>query len=143
MHLTLIDLTGPIAGNFNGGLYVVTGSLLPNLSETWDRWARWLLDEGVLGRYSSHFADQVAMAMALAKEKIASANLGREWNFPTHIAEWIRADAGAPSVVHYHGRVDATGLISATGSAEVDGVVADLNEAISDVWHEALPISAL
>jgi hypothetical protein len=132
-----------IAGNFNGGLYVVPGSLLANLSEAWDRWARWLLDQGVLGRYSSHFADQVAMAMAIAKEKIATANLGREWNFPTHIAEWIRADASAPSVVHYHGRVDATGLISATGSAEVDGVVADLNEAISDVWHEAFRISAL
>jgi SAM-dependent methyltransferase len=128
-----------IAGNFNGGLYIVSGSVLPTLARAWEGWARWLLDRiALLGRHA-FFVDQVAMAMAVAQEQVSTANLAREWNFPTHVLDWVAEDAEAPAVVHYHWRVEQTGLISATGSAAVDGVVATLNEAISSVWQEAFP----
>jgi SAM-dependent methyltransferase len=127
-----------VAGHFNGGLYTVPGAFLPILSASWSEWARWLLDRGLLGRHG-FFVDQVAMTMAIVEKQIAIVNLGREWNFPTHVPEWIRKDAAPPAVVHYHGRVEPTGLISVTGSPPVDGVIAVLNEAISGVWHEAFP----
>ncbi len=128
-----------IAGNFNGGLYVVPGSLLPILAEAWERWARWLLDRTALLGPHTFFVDQVAMAMAIAQERVSTFNLGREWNFPIHVLDLVPADAEPPAVVHYHWRVEPTGLISATGSAAVDGVVATLNEAITSVWQEAFP----
>jgi hypothetical protein len=127
-----------IVGNLNGGLYIVPGKMLPTLAEAWERWARWLLGHGVLGRYAFH-TDQVAMAMALADEEIGTLAVAREWNFPTHVPEWVRADARAPGIVHYHGRVDPTGLISTTGSPCVDVVIAELNRAIAKVWHDAFP----
>ncbi len=77
------------------------------------------------------------MAMALKQEDLEVTELGREWNFPIH--DWIPADPPAPCVIHYHGCVEPTGLIAATGVAAVDAVIVQLNDAISSVWHEAFP----
>jgi SAM-dependent methyltransferase len=130
-----------VAGNVNGALYLMPGALLPELSEAWARWARWLLDRAVLGRHA-FLADQVAMTMALAATGVGVALLGREWNFPTHVSEWVAPDAKAPAVVHYHHRVDATGFISATGAPAVDEVIGRVNAAIATIWHDAFPNQA-
>ena len=79
------------------------------------------------------------MAMALADQGISVFPLAREWNFPTHVPAWISRDAPTPSVIHYHQRVNATGLISATGAPAVDAVIARANESIAKVWHDAFP----
>lgn len=133
------DRSAPtIATNFNGGVYVLPGALLPGLADAWARWARWLLDQDLLGD-RSFFTDQVAMALAIAERGDDISPLTREWNFPTHVAEWIAEPAEAPAVVHYHGCVDPTGLISATGSQPVDEVIARLNLGIAEIWHDAFP----
>jgi SAM-dependent methyltransferase len=127
-----------IAGNGNGGIYLVPGPLLPRLASAWSRWARWLLDNGTLGAYL-FFTDQVAMSMALVEEEIAPFPLGREWNFPTHVPEWVSPGAKTPGVVHYHARVEPTGLISTTREPILDEVIARANAAIAKTWHDAFP----
>ena len=39
-----------VAGNSNGGLYLIPASLLSVLAPAWERWARWLLDRRELLR---------------------------------------------------------------------------------------------
>jgi hypothetical protein len=127
-----------VAGNGNGGIYLVPGSLLRRLAHTWSRWARWLLDNGILGTHA-FFTDQVAMTMALVDDGITAFQLGREWNFPTHVSEWISPCATTPAVVHYHQQVEPTGLISMTGQPTLDEVITCANAAIAKTWHDAFP----
>lgn len=134
-----LDRSSPtIAGNANGGLYLVPGHLLSELSTAWSWWARWLLDSDVLGEYR-FFTDQVAMAMALAAEGIELAPLAREWNTPTHVPEWVSTIDTDPLVVHYHERVEPTGPISTTGNPRVDAVVEAVNAATAGVWEKLFP----
>lgn len=59
-----------LAGNANGGLYLVPGALLGRLSAAWAHWARWLLDRTeLLAGWAVH-VDQVAMALALRAEGV-------------------------------------------------------------------------
>lgn len=128
-----------VAGNGNGGVYVIPSSLLPAVAGAWATWARWLLDRReLLDRYAT-YVDQLAMALALASEGIDAARLDVKWNFPTHMPEWISPTADAPAVMHYHQRVEPSGLLSTTGVAAVDTVIARVNAAIADVWRAAFP----
>lgn len=125
-----------IAGNVNGGVYLVPGTLLPRLAAAWAHWAHWLLTGSGLGTHA-FFTDQVAMAMALTQEGFEVNRLEREWNFPIH--DWIPVESSTPHVIHYHDRVEPTGLITPTGVPPVDEIIGQLNEAISMVWHAAFP----
>jgi SAM-dependent methyltransferase len=127
-----------IAGNLNGGLYLVPGALFARLSAAWAEWARWLLDCGVLGPHA-FFTDQVAMALALAAEGIGVSYLERAWNFPTHHPEWVAENTVIPAIVHYHTRVKPTGLLAETGNLAVDEAIARVNASIATVWHDAFP----
>jgi hypothetical protein len=128
-----------VAGNGNGGLYLIPGAVLSRVAGAWAKWACWLLDRpALLERYTT-YVDQVAMALALATEHIDATRLGVEWNLPTHIPELIPPDADAPAVLHYHKRVEPTGLLSMTGVAAVDEMIATVNTAIAKVWQASFP----
>ncbi|MHB1518982.1 MAG: class I SAM-dependent methyltransferase [Acidimicrobiales bacterium] len=131
-----------LAGNANGGLYLVPGALLGRLSAAWARWARWLLDRTeLLAGWAVH-VDQVAMALALRAEGVTPLTLEVRWNTPTHDLARIPADPPAPAVLHYHQRVNTEGLIELTGSAAIDGQVDRANRAIASASAKTSPTVA-
>jgi SAM-dependent methyltransferase len=128
-----------VAGNGNGGLYLVPGGLLADVARAWAHWARWLLERAELLAAWSHYVDQVAMALALAAESIPACDLDVRWNFPIHVPAIIPADPPMPAVIHYHQQLDPAGRILPTGVAAVDRRIADANAALGEIWSEAFP----
>ena len=128
-----------VAGNANGGLYLVPGELLPHLAPAWAHWATWLLDRADLLKEWTVYVDQVAMAMALAAERIGTEALEARWNTPIHDPSRIPQDAAAPSIIHYHQQVDQHGLLRATGVEAIDRRIDTANRAIAEVWRRAAP----
>lgn len=116
-------------GNFNGGLYLLRGRLLPRVAAAWTAFARWLLDADLLGPHR-YFTDQVAMSLALRSEGIPPWSLPGRWNYPVHVPRWIDARAAAPAAVHYHRCAAPSGQIQLTGAAAIDVVIAKANDAI-------------
>jgi len=128
-----------VAGNGNGGLYLVPAAVLPVVAPAWAAWARWLLDRsGLLGSFGV-FVDQVAMALAMADRGLTAYRLPVRWNTPTHFPEWLPADVEPPLVMHYHDAVEVTGLLALRGVSPVDQQIALVNEAIAQLWQDAFP----
>ena len=128
-----------VSGNSNGGLYLVPGSLLPRVASAWARWARWLLDRIELLEDWSVHVDQVAMAVALAAERIETSTLDVRWNTPSHDPTRIPTDPPAPAVIHYHQEVGWRGLIKTTGRPSIDARIQAANHAVRDAWDKARP----
>jgi 2-polyprenyl-3-methyl-5-hydroxy-6-metoxy-1,4-benzoquinol methylase len=128
-----------VAGNGNGGLYVVPGVILSEIARAWEHWARWLLERSDIPDRWRRFIDQMAMVMALAAEGVETHRLDPRWNFPTHRIAAIPADIGPPAIIHYHTNVNQMGLLSRTGIAVIDERIEKANDAISEIWHEAFP----
>ena len=131
-----------VAGNNNGGLYLVPGSLLPRVATAWAHWALWLLDRSELLEEWTVYVDQVAMALALYAEHVTPTTLDVRWNTPIHDPTRLPPDPPEPAVIHYHQEVDRLGLIRTTGLAPIDQKIAVANDAIRAVWLEALPDSS-
>lgn len=123
-----------VAGNGNGGFYAIPGPLLAKLAAAWAKWATWLLDRRELLANFAIYVDQLAMAMAVASEGLDALRLDAEWNYPTHVPEWISPDAATPAVMHYHQQVEPDGLLSTTGVVSIDSLIARVNRAISAFW---------
>ena len=70
-----------VAGNGNGGLYMVPAPLLSQVAQAWEHWARWLLERTDIPGKWDRFTDQMAMALALAAEGIETFALDTRWNF--------------------------------------------------------------
>jgi hypothetical protein len=132
-----------IAGNCNGGIYVLEGNLLPQVSSAWATWALWLLDRSELLEEWTVYADQVAMALALAAETIEWHSLDVGWNTPTHDQTRIPPDPPRPHMLHYHQEVDPSGLIKSVGRPSIDSQVEIANSAIAKVFDEAAPVATL
>jgi hypothetical protein len=130
------------ATNANGGLYVVRGSLLPQLAGAWEYWARWLLDRSEQLGVVKH-ADQVAMALAVAEAGFEPLVLSPRWNLPVHARAWITEDVPAPVVLHYHDKVEPSGLLSPFGLPGIDACIETVNEAIVEILRLAGPAEAL
>ena len=126
-----------VSGNNNGGLYLVPGHLLTTVSSGWAHWARWLLGRiELLGEWPV-YVDQVAMALALAAERIESKPLDVRWNTPSHDLTRIPPDAGTPAIIHYHQEVTDEGLLRTTTNEAIDKQIDVANEAIRRVWRSA------
>jgi hypothetical protein len=125
-----------VMGNFNGGLYVLEGSSLPDLAVTWARWARWLLDRRELLGREGVYVDQVAFALALAETGIEPVALEPRWNVPIHDPTNLPPEGLMPALIHYHQQVDRRGMILPTGIASVDRAIAAVNVAVRTVWDE-------
>jgi len=134
-----VDLGPTVAGNGNGGFYLVPGEVLSIVTSAWERWARWLLDRVELLERWVKNVDQVAMAMALAAEGIEAHRLDPRWNLPTHRPDRIHDPLEAPAAIHYHKNVNKMGLLSHTGFDTVDKQIDVANAAISEIWHEGFP----
>ncbi len=128
-----------VAGNNNGGLYVIPAPLLALLAPAWESWARWLLDRRELLLDWTFHLDQVAMVLALTTEGIGSQQLDVRWNTPTHDLSRIPDDAPVPAVIHYHQEIDREGCIRLTGFPSIDQQVERANDSIGRLWQEAAP----
>jgi hypothetical protein len=128
-----------VAGNNNGGLYLVPGSLLSRVATAWAHWARWLLDRTELLEEWSVHVDQVAMALALTAEGVTSVPLDVRWNTPTHDPSRIPPNPPRPAAIHYHWEVDRRGLVRSTGAASIDEQIGVVNDAVREVWTNAAP----
>ncbi len=128
-----------VAGNCNGGLYLVPGDLIGGLAASWEHWARWLLDRRTLLAEWAVYVDQVAMCLALAAESVQWVALAARWNTPTHDLSRLHPDAPRPAVIHYHQELDREGRIRPTGVAPVDQRIREMNETIRGLWREAFP----
>jgi SAM-dependent methyltransferase len=128
-----------VAGNGNGGLYLVPADLLGVVAQAWERWARWLLERIELLATCAIHVDQVAMALALSAEGIDTCELDIRWNLPIHVPAIIPADPPVPAAIHYHQQVDVAGQIIGTGTAAIDRRIAEANAALDRVWSEAFP----
>jgi hypothetical protein len=125
-----------VAGNGNGGLYIVAGDVLSPVARAWEHWARWLLDRTDIPDRWRRYTDQMAMAMALAAEGIAPLRLEPRWNIPTHEIDTLPADVAVPALIHYHKEVDRAGLLTRVGIAAIDGQIDVANRAINEIWDE-------
>jgi SAM-dependent methyltransferase len=128
-----------VAGNSNGGLYLIPAPLLPALAPAWETWARWLLDRRELLRDWTFHLDQVAMVLALTAEGIGSEQLDVRWNTPIHDLTRIPPDPPVPAVIHYHQEIDSEGRLRQTGFPSIDKQIERVNESIRQLWQEAPP----
>lgn len=138
----VVAVAGPagfdtLAGNGNGGLYLVPAALLPDVGRVWSHWATWLLDRVHLMESWGVHVDQVAMALALSAEGIGVSLLEPRWNVPTHMDGLVPPEA--PAVLHYHQHVDVIGQVARTGVDVVDAAIDRVNGAMAEVWHEGFP----
>jgi hypothetical protein len=124
--------------NGNGGLYVIDGSVLPELAQSWAAWAQWLLERReLLGDWKVH-VDQVSMALALASISVRPVPLDPRWNFPIHVPTWIGPVPSPPAVIHYHDHVDRSGFLRYVGVPLVDDVIGRVNRELLDLPRELL-----
>ena len=124
-----------LAGNGNGGLYVVPEPIFSTVVNAWSHWARWLLDRRyLLGDWAVN-VDQVAMALALAAENVDVFDVGERWNVSTHSGR-LSEHQPLPAMIHYHGTVDPGGNLSTIGRPDLDELVARANQVTADVRSE-------
>jgi hypothetical protein len=108
----------PIPPYFNSGVVTVPRELGESLGEHWRREHRdltaWLgEDPHLIPRDLHFFADQVALALALARAGLPYEALPVGMNFPTHVPVHPKAlgDDNRLSVLHYHQEVDDRGFL--------------------------------
>lgn len=111
--------------NCNGGLYMIDGSIIEKLGESWKRWARWCLDNRELFGPSHHF-DQVSFALAARELGIETRLIGTEWNFPTNFPKPFLPDID-PQIVHYHRNTDDALRVRFTGLETPDKSIGAFN----------------
>lgn len=128
-----------LAGHGNGGVYMVPAATLRPVAQSWERWARWLLDRLDLLEDWPTFVDQTAMTLAVAETGTRPHWLDPRWNLPSQNPKRIPADPEPPAIIHYHHAVTNGGLLQETGFDAVDARIAAANEAITEVWHQAFP----
>ena len=126
------QLDRTVLSNFNGGLYLIPATLLPAIATAWATWAHWLLDRTDLLESWSVHVDQVALSLAMAAEQVEPVALPVYWNTPTHDLSRIPPDATAPSIIHYHQRVDPEGRVRTTGIRSLDRQIQGVNAAYAD-----------
>ena len=124
-----------IATNFNGGLLYIPLASGPTLRRHWRAWAEYLFERHDLfdGPDDRSHIDQMSFALALASEGLPHGHLNANWNFPGHYTRWPRSfDPQSPlHALHYHGCLDAFGLVAPTFSHPVvDAAVDRLNQEI-------------
>lgn len=105
--------------NFNGGLYLIPGTMIPQLGQRWQHWALWLIKNlEILERINKQaHVDQISFAMATHELALPVKNIGRKYNYPLHLAE---DKTGYPLVLHYHRNVSPTGMLEATGAQDAE-----------------------
>jgi 2-polyprenyl-3-methyl-5-hydroxy-6-metoxy-1,4-benzoquinol methylase len=114
-------------GNANGGIYIIPKPIFRSLSNAWEKWANWCLDNTEkFGEHKMHI-DQVAFAMAVSSEKLPFRELSKEDNFPVHVEQNAERDC-IPNVIHYHNALDEQMFLKKLGNLhKVNSTIEDIN----------------
>ncbi len=137
--LELTPQASTFATNFNGGFYVVPGTVAEDLAARWAKWARFCLDRGELLGNKLHHADQIGFGMALLDAGIAFEHLPVEANFPLHLRRYLPSlSPRRLSAVHYHREMDDHGLVGTVGVPWIDRQVQELNDSLRKLRRERL-----
>jgi len=119
--------------NCNGGVYIMEGTLLPQIDASWRRWADWCLDHrGLFGEFSVN-VDQVSLALALRELGLSVDSLPIEWNYPVQPAAVLptaQLPDVTPQILHYHRQIGTYFKIERTGVPKPDLAIQFLNERI-------------
>ncbi len=119
-----------LAGNCNGGIYIIPGDLFPRLEEPWTRWAHWVRDRAdSLGAPVFH-TDQIAFALSLQELGIEVDHLTPEFNCPSHFNIAAEVDDLSPRVIHFHGALDPSGYLKPTTVPGIDRAIERINECL-------------
>lgn len=125
------DLT--FANNFNGGLYGIPGNLIQQLSERWQHWALWLIENiSILEQVNKQaHVDQISFAMASHELSFPVVNIERKYNYPLHFTD---DKLGYPQILHYHRNLSPTGILEVVGKqdAEFSRAITDANELLGN-----------
>ena len=125
--------------NFNGGLYVIPGTLVESLGTRWHYWAGWLLDnlEILIAVNKQAHVDQISFALATHELSCCVANVGREYNYPLHLPE---DKTGYPAILHYHRQISPMGTleVAAKQSEEFQQAVADANDLLGSCFDNQI-----
>jgi hypothetical protein len=74
-----------LSGNFNGGMYVIDGTVLGRIAVDWAYWAHWLIARiDLLGVWDLH-VDRVAFCLAVNRLRLPLGVLGDVWKFPLQL----------------------------------------------------------
>ena len=125
--------------NFNGGLYVVPGTLIDTLRERWMHWALWLLDnlDLLIKVNKQAHVDQISFAMATHELSVKTKNVGRKYNYPIHLPQ---AKKGYPKLIHYHRNISPTGNLEVNGRMDrkFQSAVKDANKLFGDRFNNQI-----
>lgn len=131
-------------GNFNGGLYGIPRRFLKKLGGKWRSYAAEILkrqDCRELLKEKIIHADQIAFSLALNDLKVPYKLLSYDMNFPTHVrnldALKDKIDR-APSVIHYHSNLTATGLLADIDIDLASPVIANINRVIAKHYNNEI-----
>ena len=129
-----------LAGNYNGGVYVIARELVDRVGAAWAHWARWLVARvELLDRWAVH-VDQVAFCLAVRDLSLPLALLDDTWNFPLHLN--VVADGDGPVLLHHHAAFDPHRLLPPAGAPRARAAVARVNRVLESCRHWAPPIPA-
>lgn len=132
-------------GNCNGGFYDIPRPLAERLSDSWRKWALWLLaDTAVLNAENkTAHVDQVSMALALNIDRIPFSPAPSNINYFIHYkAERSYLDCNRPiALLHYHNAaLSVTGYLEPPIPLTQDEKLAveRANRQIRDGFHNGL-----
>lgn len=122
-----------MAGNFNGGLYVLRRDMLKPLGVAWTSWANWLIARpGLLGDWQ-RFLDQVSFCLAVHDLAIELGTLEQKWNFPLHLG--LEREGTEPVALHHHCLFGSDRRLPRTSAPWLDPSIDRVNAAI-DVFRK-------
>jgi len=125
-----------LAGNCNGGLYLIDAAVWRDLGASWRKWAAWLGENRALLPGFEKHSDQIAFALATWDLGLPVEPLGAEWNVPLHLdpARTVAHDAD-PAMLHFHREFGPDGEIRHTGNPSLDLAIDTVNAAHRLFWH--------
>jgi hypothetical protein len=129
--------------NCNGGVLMIPKPFLSTLGHAWLQYATGLLAHiERLQRWPMH-VDQIAWAFAMMRLSLPFEELPIEYNFPTGIAKRVpKGSFGEPVVLHYHHRLDRSGLLRKSGVSQVDRAIKQANAVLRPrAWWQRLLFS--
>lgn len=127
--------------NFNGGLYLIPGSMADPVRQSWRKWAEFCAARGdILGGYLDN-CDQIGFAMTLLEAQLPFENLDVFHNFPTHLSGLTQQNgtpiysaiaSGQIKMLHYHQRIEGDGKLQMTGTGWIDAQIRRANQILCD-----------
>ncbi|MCL4505048.1 MAG: class I SAM-dependent methyltransferase [Chloroflexi bacterium] len=118
--------------NCNGGVYIIPTQWISVLSQSWVRWARFILERRDTPLVYRKHADQVGFCFAMLELGLPFEKLPLSLNFPTHFSpsEYSAVSHMNPLVYHYHRRMNQNGDLLPLGIPRFDTAIDQINEVI-------------